>query len=313
MRVVVTGARGKVGAATIDRLLAAGHEVTSVDRAPAVFERAREVPYMQADLSDAGDAAAALAGQDAVVHAAAIAANGRNPPHVVYANNVTSTYNVIEAAERAGARRIVFLSSETVPGFSYPTQYFHAQYAPIDEQHPVRPQDAYGISKHHGELLMSAAAERNGLTGVSLRPSWIQWEGNAERNVGPIVRARGDDKSASFWSYLIVYDLAELIARALTAELDGHEILYAAAADNANGLDTRQLIRRHFGDAVELRPFERPDASGISTRRARELLGWTAERSWREWLDDDGQVRDEVRDRVQAGATGVQRGLHAIS
>jgi nucleoside-diphosphate-sugar epimerase len=313
MRIVVTGARGKVGAATIDRLLRAGHDVTAVDRAPAVFERAREVPYIQADLADAGHAAAVLGGHDAVVHAAAIAGPRRNPPHVIFANNLTSTYNVVEAAERSGVRHVVYVSSETVPGFSYPTRYFHADYAPIDEEHPIRPQDAYGLSKFFGELLLAAAVQRSGITAASVRPTWVQWEGNVERNVGPIVRARGEDKSASFWSYVSVYDLADVIALALAAELTRHEVLYAAAADNANGLDTHDLIRRHFGDEVELRPLERRDGSGISTAKARRLLGWRPSQSWRDWLDDDGRLLDGVQDRIDAGATGVQRGLHAIS
>jgi UDP-glucose 4-epimerase len=274
---------------------------------------AREVRYIQADLADAGHAASVVAGHDAVVHAAAIAGPARNPPHVVFANNVTSTYNVLEAAERSGLRRFVYLSSETVPGFSYPVRYFHADYAPIDEEHPIGPQDAYAISKFFGELLVAAAVRRSDLTAVSIRPTWVQWEGNVERNIGPIVRARGADKSASFWSYVSVYDLAEIIALSIAADLVGHEVLYAAAADNANGLDTHELIRRHFGDEVDLRPLERPDGSGISTAKARRLLGWTPARSWRDLLDGDGRLLAGVQERVDAGDTGVQRGLQAMS
>jgi UDP-glucose 4-epimerase len=58
MRILVTGARGKVGAATIHRLLRSDHEITAVDTAPPVYERAREVRYVQADLADAGHTAA---------------------------------------------------------------------------------------------------------------------------------------------------------------------------------------------------------------------------------------------------------------
>jgi UDP-glucose 4-epimerase len=58
MRILVTGARGKLGAATLDTLLRAGHEVTAVDRLPPVYERAGQVRYIQADLTDAGHAAA---------------------------------------------------------------------------------------------------------------------------------------------------------------------------------------------------------------------------------------------------------------
>ncbi|HEU4350055.1 MAG TPA: NAD(P)-dependent oxidoreductase [Actinoplanes sp.] len=313
MRILVTGARGKVGAATVHRLLEDGHTVTAVDIAPAVFERGRAVPYLQADLTDAGHVAAVIPGHDAVVHTAAIAGPQHNPPHVIFANNLMATYNVIEAAERAGVRRLVHLSSETVPGFSYPRRYFHAEYAPIDERHRVRPQDAYAISKWFGEELMDASAQRSDLAGVSIRPTWVQWEGNIERNVGPIVRARGTDKSASFWSYVVVDDLADLIAAAVAADLPGHEVVYCAAADNAAGLPLHDLVRRHFGDEVELRPVSRPDASGISCARAAALFGWAARRSWHDLLDDDGYLRLEAQKAIASGDTMVQRGRQAIS
>jgi nucleoside-diphosphate-sugar epimerase len=310
---LVTGARGKVGAAVVHHLLRSCHDVTAVDILTPVYERAREVRYVQADMSDASHAAAVMPGHDAVIHAAAIPNPVRNPPHVIFHNNVMATYNAIEAAERAGVARFVHVSSETVPGFSYPTRYFHADYAPIDEGHRVAPQDSYALSKSVGEALMDAAVARSDMTGVSVRPTWIQWEGNIERNVGPIVRARGADKSASFWSYVAVYDVADLLVLAATGNLTGHEVLYAAAADNANGLPLRDLIQRHFGNAVEMRVVPREDASGISCAKAVRLLGWKPSRSWRDWLDLDGYLLPEVEERVAAGQTGVQRGLQAIS
>ena len=100
----------------------------------------------------------------------------------------------------------------------------------------------------------------------------------------------------------------------MTADLPpGHEVLYAAAPDNANGLPLHDLVRRHFGDRVELRPAPRPDASGISCARAVWLLGWKPTRSWRDWLDDDGYLRAEVQELLSAGRTGLQRALCAIS
>jgi nucleoside-diphosphate-sugar epimerase len=127
------------------------------------------------------------------------------------------------------------------------------------------------------------------------------------------VRARGADESASFWSYVVVDDLAELIASAVTGDVIGHEVLYAAAADNANGLPLHDLVRQHFGDEVELRPVPRPDASGISCAKAEKLFGWTPQRSWRDLLDAEGRLLPEARDRLAGGATAVQRGLAAIS
>jgi UDP-glucose 4-epimerase len=313
MRILVTGARGKVGAATLDHLLQGGHEVTAVDRLPPVYERAGQVRYVQADLTDAGHAAAVVPGHDAVVHAAAIPSPVKNPPHEIFGTNLMATYHTLEASERSGVSRFVHISSETVPGFCYPRRYFHASYVPVDECHPVAPQDPYALSKWFGEQLMDAAVARSDISAVSVRPTWVQWEGNIERNVGPIVRARGDDRSASFWSYVVIDDLADLLCAAVTGTVAGHEVVYAAAPDNANGLPRHDLVRRHFDGGVELRPVLRPDASGISCVKAEKLFGWVPRRSWRDLLDADGYLLPQARDRLAAGETAVQRGLAAIS
>ena len=125
MRVLVTGARGKVGTATVGALAEAGHEAVGSDLMRGLFEtpdpRDAESWYTQADLGDAGQAFATVRGADAVVHAAAIPDPTKNPAHVVFQNNLMSTFNVLEAAIRFGVRRFVNISSETVPGFFFPS------------------------------------------------------------------------------------------------------------------------------------------------------------------------------------------------
>ncbi|SDH48071.1 NAD-dependent epimerase/dehydratase family protein [Nonomuraea jiangxiensis] len=292
MRVVVTGAHGKVGRAAVKALAAAGHEVTAVDLTRPVFERAEPgAPrYQQAELTDAGQAYAVVVGAEAVVHAAAIPDPTSNPPHVVFQNNLMATFNMIEAAVRLGVRRFVNISSETVPGFFFPERPFLPDYAPVDEDHPIRPQDPYALSKHFGEQLMDAAVRRSDIRCISLRPSWVQHEGNYERNLGPQVR----DPSlvgAGLSSYIDVYDLADAIVLATESELPGHEVFYIASPDNVGGQDFAEMVRRQFGDQIELRPLSRPDASGISCAKAYRLLGWSPKRSWRDYLDEDGRAR----------------------
>ena len=190
MRVLVTGARGKVGTATTAALIAAGHEVTCTDVMRGIFERAdpNEPAYIQADLTNPGDAFAVVHGMDAVVHAAAIPDPTHNPPATVFQNNLMATFNVLEAAVRFGVSRFVHLSSETVPGFFFPERPFLPDYVPVNEDHPIRPQDPYALSKYFGELLMDAAVQRSDIRCISIRPSWVQYEGNYERNLGPQVR-----------------------------------------------------------------------------------------------------------------------------
>src|SRR5215203_4309762 len=280
------------------------------DLGAPVFERGAPgtAAYVQADLTDAGSAYAVVRGHDAVIHTAALPDPAHNPPHVVFSNNLMGTFNVIEACVRLGVPRLVHVSSETVPGVIFAERRFHPPYAPIDEHTPILPQDPYALSKHFGEQLMDAAVRRSDLTGVSIRPSWVQWEGNYARNLSPALRDPEHSRSASLWAYIDVYDLADALLLAAERDTPGHEVVYIASPDNHANRPLAELVRHHHGDAIELRELDREDASGISIRKARELLGYDPSRSWRDYLTEDGVLRPEAAQRVERGETAVQRG-----
>jgi nucleoside-diphosphate-sugar epimerase len=305
MRILVTGARGKVGAATVHALIEAGHDVIGCDRAAPVYEGGDSgAHYVQADLSDAGDAFAVVRGSDAVIHGAAIPEPTRNPPHVVFRNNLMATFNVAEACVRLGVPRLVNLSSETVPGMGFAERQFFAPCAPIDEELENRPQDPYALSKLFGEQLMDAAVARSDLRVISIRPTWVQWEGNYARSLGPWLRdPLGGPPSGNFWSYIDVYDLADALRLAAESGVPGHEVMYIASPDNATGRPLRELIAHHFGDAVEVRG---DPPAGISIEKARRLLGYAPSRSWRDYLSPDGELLPGARERFERGDTGVQ-------
>jgi nucleoside-diphosphate-sugar epimerase len=298
MNVLVTGVRGNVGAATARALARAGHSVTGTDLLRGVFERPGpgEGAYIQADLTQPGDAFAVVRGMNAVVHAAAIPDPTHNPPATVFQNNLMSTFNAVEAAIRLGVSRFVNISSETVPGFFFPERPFLPDYVPVDEEHPIRPQDPYALSKYFGELLMDAAVRRSDLRCISIRPCWVQHEGNYERNLGPQVRDAAV-LSPNLWSYIDVYDLADALVLAVDSELPGHEVFYIASPDNVGGRPFAEMVRKHYGDAIELRPLAREDASGISSAKAMKMLGYAPKRSWRDYLDAQGRLKPEVAAR----------------
>ena len=291
MKVVVTGSRGKVGRATTRALLDAGHDVLGVDLAPPVFDAGVVVPgrYQMADLTDAGSAYAVVAGADAVVHVAAIPQPTGNPPHVVFQTNLMSTFNVLEAAVRFGVTRFVNVSSESIVGNIFAERPFLPSYAPVDESHPLLPQDPYALSKLFGEQMMDAAVRRSDVRAISIRPSTVHNEDNYEDNLGPQVRDPAN-LSGNLWSYIDVYDLADAIVLATESDLPGHEVFYIASPDNAGGHDFAQILNRYYGEQIELRDLDRADASGISIAKARRLLGWNPTRSWSDYLDSDGRA-----------------------
>lgn len=291
MKVLITGAHGKVGRAATQALLDAGHDVLATDLTRPSFERKAPgtAAYRQGDLTDAGEAYALVRGVEAVVHVAAIAEPTGNPPHVVFQTNLMATFNVLEAAIAFGVKRFVNISSETVPGFFFPERPFLPEYAPVDEEHSLHPQDPYALTKLFGERLMDAAVERSDIRAISLRPSWVQYEGNYENNLGPQIRD-ASVLSPNLWSYIDAYDLADAIVLATESDLPGHEVMYIASPDNVGGHDFGAVLKQYYGDKIELRPTDRVDASGISSAKAQRLLGWTPKRSWRDYLDTDGNA-----------------------
>ena len=65
-----------------------------------------------------------------------------------------------------------------------------------------------------------------------------------------------------------MYDLADAIVLAVESDLPGHEVFYIASPDNVGGRPFAELVRRYYGDEIEIRPLAREDASGISCARA---------------------------------------------
>jgi dihydroflavonol-4-reductase len=113
LKALVTGATGFIGAALARTLLAAGWHVRVLVRAGSDRRnlRAINVECVSGDLTDAPSLERAVEGCDAVFHAAADYRLWVPDPQAMYRANVEGTRNLLEAARRAGVRRIVYTSS----------------------------------------------------------------------------------------------------------------------------------------------------------------------------------------------------------
>lgn len=119
MRLLVTGALGKVGRAVVVAAQQAGHDVTATDQAPPSYGPTdpSAAPYIRADLTDHGQTVD-LVGRvrpDAVVHTAGIPEPFQDPEVLVFDTNVPALFHVTEAVRTVGVPRLVAMSSETRP------------------------------------------------------------------------------------------------------------------------------------------------------------------------------------------------------
>lgn len=164
-KVLVTGAEGTIGTA-VRTYLGDRYELHSLTLEPQDF------PSHVADIADLDAILPAFAGMDAVVHLAASAAVESAWEDVLH-NNLIGTYNVFEAAHRAGVERVVFASSNHTIGM-YEVDgapYIHDLNDTRVYDHTVelRPDSLYGVSKVYGETLGRYYLERFGLKVFSLR------------------------------------------------------------------------------------------------------------------------------------------------
>jgi nucleoside-diphosphate-sugar epimerase len=240
-------------------------------------------PYLRADLTDYGQAVATVAAAkaDVVIHAAGIPEPSHDAQHVIFANNVLSTFNVCEAVAQQSVSRFIYLSSETVPGFITATPVAVPDYLPVDEKHPIRPHEAYAMSKYFGELMGDALTRRADVSVVSIRASFVV---GADEYAGLLkqLREKGPEPFDNQWSYVDIDDLADLVTLAALGTTEGHEVLYAAQPDNFMNRPLTDLVSSVYGDsAPPVGTLSRPDASAIDSTKARTMFGWRPTRSWR--------------------------------
>jgi nucleoside-diphosphate-sugar epimerase len=275
--VIVTGGAGKAGRAVVRDLLEHGYDVVSVDlaRDPNLTEGQQLV----ADLTDYGEAVDALKGADAVIHLAAIPAPGLKPDELTFRVNTAATFNVFQAAPLVGLRRVVWASSETTLGLPFEREL--PRYAPIDEEHPLLPESTYALSKVISEEMARQFSRWNGIPYHGLRFSNVMEPHDYARFPGFWDDARV--RSWNLWGYVDARDVAQSCRLALEVDLPGAEVFIIAAADTVMSRPSAELLAEVFPD-VELRHAVGEHGTLLSIEKARRLLGYEPEFSWRDTL-----------------------------
>jgi len=278
--VVVTGSSGKLGTAVVTDLVAHDWEVVAVDRVPSPNA---DVASSVVELTDFGQAVEALGGIDerhngidALVHLAAIPAPGLRPDAATFANNMTASYNAYTAALRAGIRKIVWASSETVLGLPFAAP---PPYVPVDEDYPPRPNSTYSLVKTlEEEMARQLCRWHPDLSMIGLRFSNVMAPEDYARfpefDADPVLRRW------NLWAYIDARDGAQAVRRALEHRSGGADVFIIANADTVMSRPNDELLDAEF-PGVPLTRAVGPHETLLSIDKARRVLGYEPEHTWR--------------------------------
>jgi uronate dehydrogenase len=275
MRIVVTGAAGRIGSSLCGSLRAKGHDVLGVDVQPWPDEDGESTEGWRFEQADIGDQDALTGllrdhGTEGVVH---LAGNpGESSLREALDSHVVLTQTVLRAMTATGARRLVYASSNHAVGF-VPTSVGIADGA----QRP-RPDTYYGVGKAATEALVSLWVDRFGIEAVAVR-------------IGAVLDKPTSRHLMAIW--LSPGDAGRLVDACLTAPGVRYEVVFGISANTRAWWDiepARALGYRPEDDseifAADVEATEENEAS----RHERQYVGGSfiaAEAFWENHSDHD--------------------------
>lgn len=311
--VLVTGAGGYIGSVSIYLLLQKGFKIVALDNFSTGYKKPLEILQekfgkeklliYQKDLKD--DLSYVFKENPdilGVIHFAAhcLVDESMKDPHKYFNNNVCGTLNLLKNMLDLNIKKIVFSSTCAV--------YGEAEYLPIDEKHPTKPVNPYGLSKRMAEEILEwygkllelnyvvlryfnvCGASDDGLIGDSKKPSMLLVQ-NAVRgalNIEPFYltcpEVNTPDKTP-IRDYVNVLDLAEAHVKALEHLTDGgqSEIINIGTGKGSSVLEIVDAVQKVTGVKFEIKKGEAREGEYAkmiaSIDKAKKTLNWEPQRS----------------------------------
>jgi nucleoside-diphosphate-sugar epimerase len=258
----------------------------------------KSIPFILGDLASPEDCYRALAYSKAevLVHFGAVPgpselrvgvpSHQSGPEDATMRSNVMGTYYLMEAAARIGlVKQVIFASTYYVLGLlPISGTPFKVEYLPIDEAHPLKPEDSYGLSKIMGEQIIEAYSRAYGMRSVAFRLMGIDkpfkdrhaWQEQVKVDPdhvgGPVITT---------YQYVDARDVAEATILALQAEgLDPFEAFYLIT-DSIYEEDTKAVVAKAWPDLVPLAVDLVGTDGIISGAKAKRKLGFVPRYTWR--------------------------------
>jgi dTDP-glucose 4,6-dehydratase len=303
-RVLVTGGAGFISSTFVRHLLAATpYEVVSLDALTYAgnLENLAEVmaherlSSVHGDIRDGELVREVVAGVDVIVNAAAeshVEKSIEEGASEFVTTNVEGTQILLDAIRETSVERFILISSSEV--------YGTAEYAPMDEEHPLNPRSPYAATKAGADRLAYSYYVTYDLPIVIVRPFNNYGPRQHPEKVIPrfITQAlsdesltvHGDGHASRDWLY--VDDDAEAIEAIIEADVDvvAGEVLNVATGVDISVSEIADAVLEVLGKPASLKDHvsERPgqvDRHIGSTEKAERLTGWRARTSFEDGLE----------------------------
>ncbi len=285
MKVLVTGGSGFIASHVIDHLEAAGHETVNFDIRPSPYESGAE--FFEGSITDVDALEKAMQGCDGVAHLAAAADVGEVQADPLWSEdlNARGTICVLEAAKRAGVKRVVYSSTIWV--------YQDNKEMEIDEDvNPALPSHLYTAGKLAGEAYCTSYKALYDLDYTILRfgipygprareATVLALFVNKVRAGEPITLAGGGTQTRRF---VYVEDIADAVVRSFGPEA-ANRIYNLVGTEETSIREVAEKAKELVGEAeIVITEGRAGDFAGavISGQRAEDELGWTAKTDFAE-------------------------------
>jgi nucleoside-diphosphate-sugar epimerase len=318
VRIFITGASGFVGGAAAKRFVGDGHEVLAMSRSEKSDAAIRALGAMPVRCDLETVAAEHISGCEAVLHCAAFVEQW-GPRDAWKRFNVDGTARLLDAAKKAGAKRFIHISTESV--------HWRGQHLrDVDETYPRAPNSPYpyASTKAQAEELIERATD-DAFETIILRPRFI-W-GPGDTTLLPTI-----EHVAKSGQWMWVNGGA---ARTSTTHIDNlvHAIVLALTKGRSGEAyfvldDGVRTMREMIGGIAAARGIDLPDRSIPAW--AADAIGATCEGAWRTFslkreppitrfsamiLSRDSVLND-AKARAQLGyapVISVEEGLRALA
>jgi len=231
-RIVLTGANGVVGRATLKKLRRSGYEVVATD-----INTNKKLKIEKLDVRDFSEVLSSFKSWqpiDAVIHLAALVAGppSEKRPWDYIHTNVMGTLNILEAMRMTNTPKLIQLSSWSLYGSNIPL--------PINESTPINPKNPYAVSKVMIEKEVKLYCDLYGLKGVVLRPTMIYGVEQREKNiVQQVVDCMETGETFEIWGsgehtreLLSAEDMADVIEKSIDYEPENGYEMFVVGTEN---------------------------------------------------------------------------------